>query len=101
MSGVSGLDTQRKRKSSFVAPDSDEEEIGQMSKRVKMDVCERSVHLETSGGLAGDAPAESPSAPQPPPDSGSEALPEHMKVDLRFICPRNVSIFSLLTFVFI
>lgn len=90
MSGLSELGTQRKRKSSFVALDSGDEETGQRSKRIKMDVCgseridaeEQSTNEEASGRLDRDAPAETPvEEMQLAPDSPCDPLPEHIKVE--------------------
>ncbi|XP_018521490.1 Fanconi anemia group E protein [Lates calcarifer] len=91
MSGLSELGTQRKRKSSFVALDSGDEETGQRSKRIKMDVCgseridaeEQSTNEEASGRLDRDAPAETPvEEMQLAPDSPCDPLPEHIKVSV-------------------
>ncbi|XP_026188587.1 Fanconi anemia group E protein isoform X2 [Mastacembelus armatus] len=85
------LGTQRKRKGSFVSVESDGEEIGQRSKRIKMDVCvsksvdaeEWSVHKETSGRLNSNAPGENPAEDlQPAPDSPCDTLPEHIKLSV-------------------
>ncbi|XP_047449257.1 Fanconi anemia group E protein [Mugil cephalus] len=70
--------TQRKRKSSLVNLDSEDEEVGQMSKRVKTDGCEnefvdaeeQSVKPQTTETSESDAPAE----------TQSDALPEHIMV---------------------
>ncbi|XP_040909161.1 Fanconi anemia group E protein [Toxotes jaculatrix] len=88
-SGLLELGTQRKRKSSFVSPDSGGEEMGQQSKRIKMDVCgsecvdaeEQSANEETSGRFEKDAAEETPAEElQPAPDTDS--LPEHIKVSV-------------------
>lgn len=93
-SGLSELGTQRKRKGSFVTLDSDGEETGQKSKRIKTDVCgsecqdaeEQSAKEEKSGKLGSDASAETPAdEQQPAPDSPCDALPEHIKVETGFI----------------
>lgn len=84
-SGSSELGTQWKRKGSFVTLDSDGEETGQQSKRIKMDVCggecldaeEQSAKEEISGRVGSDAPAEEV---QPALDGPCDALPEHIKV---------------------
>ncbi|KAM9350954.1 Fanconi anemia group E protein [Symphorus nematophorus] len=88
----SELGTQRKRKSSFVTLDSDGEETGQQSKRIKMDVCgsecvdteEQSMtEREISGRLESDAPAETPAEElKPAPNGQSDVLPEHIKVSV-------------------
>lgn len=87
---ISELGTQRKRKGSFVTLDSDSEETGRQSKRIKMDVggseCldaeEQSAKEGISGRLEGDAPAEAPAEEmQPAADSPCDALPEHIKVE--------------------
>ncbi|XP_035512924.1 Fanconi anemia group E protein [Morone saxatilis] len=87
-SGLSVLGTQRKRKSSFVTLDSDGDETGQQSKRIKVDVCgsecldaeEQSVKEEISGRIESDAVAETPAGElQPAPDQPCDALPEHIK----------------------
>lgn len=97
-SGLSELRAQRKRKGSFVNLDSDGEEMGQQSKRIKMDVCnsehvdaeESSVLEETSERSERTAPAETPGEVlQPAPDSPCDALPEHIKVEL---CPAHTVI---------
>uniref|UniRef100_UPI003AB08F83 Fanconi anemia group E protein n=1 Tax=Centroberyx gerrardi TaxID=166262 RepID=UPI003AB08F83 len=93
--GASGLlGTQRKRKSSFVAPDSDAEETGQQSKRIKVDSSpvegvgerpaaeERGVREETSGRL-GDVHTEASAEElKPAADDLCDALSEHMKVSI-------------------
>ncbi|XP_045899669.1 Fanconi anemia group E protein [Micropterus dolomieu] len=88
-SGLSELGTQRKRKASFVTLDSDGEETGRQSKRLKVDVFgselldaeEQSAKEEISGRLESDAPVETPAEElQLAPDSGCDALPEHIKV---------------------
>ncbi|KAM3618618.1 uncharacterized protein V6R79_022590 [Siganus canaliculatus] len=85
----SELGTQRKRKSSDVALDSDGEETGQQSKRIKMDICgskgqdaeEETVKEETPGKSECDAPAETGVRElQAAPESQSNDLPEHIKV---------------------
>ncbi|XP_062283813.1 Fanconi anemia group E protein isoform X1 [Scomber scombrus] len=86
LSCLSELGAQRKRKSSVVTLDSDGEETGLQSKRIKMDDCfservdagEQSANKEISGGLEGDAgvPAEEL---QP---ALCDALPEHIKVSV-------------------
>ncbi|XP_070696138.1 Fanconi anemia group E protein [Pempheris klunzingeri] len=86
-SGLSEFGTQRKRKGSFVTLDSDGEEMGQQSKRIKMDVCgsecldteEQSAKEEI---LESDTPVET--AEDLPPASGgpSDTLPEHIKVSV-------------------
>ena len=89
-SGLSELGTQQKRKGSFVTLDSEGEETGQKSKRIKTDVCgsecqdaeEQSAKEDTSGKLGSDASAEER---QPAPDSPCDALPEHIKVEIGFI----------------
>ncbi|XP_010747168.3 Fanconi anemia group E protein [Larimichthys crocea] len=86
-SGLSELGTQRKRKSSFVSPNSDGEETGQQSKRIKMDVGgseglnaeEQSAKEEITERLEVDAPGET-RAKETAPGSLSDALPEHIKV---------------------
>ncbi|XP_067448192.1 Fanconi anemia group E protein [Thunnus thynnus] len=86
-SSLSELGTQRKRKSSFVTLDSDGEETGQQSKRIKMDVCgsepvdgEEQSTDEILKGLEDDAAAEAPAKElQPAP---CDALPEHIKVSV-------------------
>ncbi|TNN82871.1 Fanconi anemia group E protein [Liparis tanakae] len=82
-SGSSELGTQRKRKGSVLTLDSDCEEAGQQSKRMKMDVCgsERSAKEET-GRLESEAPAETLGEElQAAPDGPCEALPEHITWD--------------------
>ncbi|XP_028439166.1 Fanconi anemia group E protein [Perca flavescens] len=88
---LSELGTQRKRKGSVVTLDSDGEETGQQSKRIKMDLCgseclnaeEQSAKAEASGRLGSDAPAETPAEElQPATDSSCDALPEHIKVSV-------------------
>ncbi|XP_022059224.2 Fanconi anemia group E protein [Acanthochromis polyacanthus] len=75
------LGTQRKRKSSLIILESDGEEMGSQSKRMKIcendgvDVEEQSVKTETPGGSEGDAAAETPV-------SHCDALPEHIKVSV-------------------
>ncbi|XP_034445628.1 Fanconi anemia group E protein isoform X2 [Hippoglossus hippoglossus] len=83
-SSLSELGTQRKRKVSLVTVDSGDEETGQQSKRIKMDVRgseqkaeEQDVNKETSERLERETPAEEL---QPAPDCQSESLPEHIKV---------------------
>lgn len=92
-SGLSELGTQRKRKSSFVSPNSDGEETGQQSKRIKMDVGgseglnaeEQSAKEEITERLEVDALGET-RAKETAPGSLSDALPEHIKVEtLSFI----------------
>ncbi|TMS15898.1 Fanconi anemia group E protein [Larimichthys crocea] len=86
-SGLSELGTQRKRKSSFVSPNSDGEETGQQSKRIKMDVGgseglnaeEQSAKEEITERLEVDALGET-RAKETAPGSLSDALPEHIKV---------------------
>ncbi|XP_033484232.2 Fanconi anemia group E protein [Epinephelus lanceolatus] len=87
--GLSELGTQRKRKVSFVSLDSDGEETGQQSKRIKMDICgseclnaeEQNAKEETSGGLGNDAAAETRAEElQPAPGGSCDALPEQIKV---------------------
>ncbi|XP_061590963.1 Fanconi anemia group E protein [Cololabis saira] len=78
----SELGTQRKRKSSFLHLDEDNEEMGQQSKRIKTDICDdecidvegESVKNVTPGGSESAAPAEMPSL-----DNLHDSLPEHMK----------------------
>ncbi|KAF7654281.1 hypothetical protein LDENG_00071620 [Lucifuga dentata] len=89
-SGSIALGTQRKRKGSFVSPDSESEETGQQSKRIKMDICvnkdpasEKKTLEMTSGGLeaevlAGSSAEELQPAPHTPPD----VLPEHIKASI-------------------
>lgn len=89
-----GQGTQKKRKMSFVTQDSDGEETGQQSKRVKVDKCEEdpaaaaglSGQEATSGGseevLSAGAPLENQEAA---PDSPCHDLPEHMKVRAQFV----------------
>ncbi|XP_053281185.1 Fanconi anemia group E protein [Pleuronectes platessa] len=79
-SSLSELGTPRKRKVSLVTVDSGDEETGQQSKRIKMDVCgseqkaeEQDIHEETSEMLEREEP-------QPAPDCPCESLPEHIKV---------------------
>ncbi|KAF0036332.1 hypothetical protein F2P81_011644 [Scophthalmus maximus] len=91
-SGLSELGTQRKRKVSFVTVDSGgEEETGQQSKRIKMDVCgnecvsaeEQNANEETSERLERDARAETPAEElQPAPGRLCDSLPEHIKVSV-------------------
>lgn len=74
------LGTQRKRKGSSVIVESDGEETGQRSKRMKVDVCEnerkeQDKEKESTGRSGCDTPTETPA-----PDSSGEALPEHIKV---------------------
>lgn len=107
VSGLPELGTQRKRKGSFVTLDSDGEEMVQQSKRMKVDVCdservdaeELSVHEETSGKLERASPAETPAEELlPVPGSPCDALPNHIKVELR-VCPHctlTVLLFILL-----
>lgn len=95
-SGASEQGTQRKRKGSLVTLDSDGEETGQQSKRIKMDVCgserldaaKQSINEEISGRLESDASAQNPDEEVQPaaPDSPCGALPEHIKVGTDFIC---------------
>ncbi|KAM6928855.1 Fanconi anemia group E protein [Lycodopsis pacificus] len=84
--GSSELRTQWKRKGCFVTLDSDCEETGQRSKRMKMDVSggecrdvdEWSTKEEPSESAA---PAETLGEElQPAPDGPCDALPEHIKV---------------------
>lgn len=88
-----GQGTQKKRKMSFVTQDSDGEETGQQSKRVKVDKCEEDLadaglsgQEATSGGsqavLSADGPLENQEAV---PDSPCHDLPEHMKVRAQFV----------------
>ncbi|XP_041655559.1 Fanconi anemia group E protein [Cheilinus undulatus] len=87
-SGLSELGTQRKRKSSLVSLDSDEDGTGQKNKRMKMDVCvsecietkEPSLTEKLSGGLESDAPTESLAEEQQPAPEHPCDLPEHIKV---------------------
>ncbi|XP_020503953.2 Fanconi anemia group E protein [Labrus bergylta] len=87
-SGLSEPGTQRKRKGSFATLDSDGEETGQKSKRMKMDVCvseclqteEQGLKVELSGRLESDAPGETAEEPLPAPERPCDALPEHLKV---------------------
>lgn len=92
-SGSSELGTQRKRKGSFLALDSDGEDTGQESKRIKVEVCgseslddeEKSATTELSGRLGNDAPAETPAEERTPAaaaESPSDVLPEHIKVSV-------------------
>ncbi|KAF3860378.1 hypothetical protein F7725_000633 [Dissostichus mawsoni] len=91
-SGSSELGTQRKRKGSFLALDSDGEDTGQESKRIKVEVCgseslddeEKSTTTELSGRLGNDAPAETPAEERTPAaaESPSDVLPEHIKVSV-------------------
>lgn len=77
---------------SFVTQDSDGEETGQQSKRVKVDKCEEDLAAglsgqeATSGGseevLLAGAPLENQEAA---PDSPCHDLPEHMKVRAQFV----------------
>lgn len=92
-SGLSELGTQRKRKGSFVSQNSDGEETGQQSKRIKMDVGgseglnaeEQSAKEEITERLEVDALGET-RAKETAPGSLSDALPEHIKVEtLSFI----------------
>ncbi|XP_029292021.1 Fanconi anemia group E protein isoform X2 [Cottoperca gobio] len=89
--GLSELATQRKRKGSFVTLDSDGEETGQQSKRIKMDVSgsecleavEQRATEETAGRLGSDAPAETPAEElQTAAESPCDVLPEHIKVSV-------------------
>ncbi|XP_054465043.1 Fanconi anemia group E protein [Anoplopoma fimbria] len=93
-SGLSELGTQRKRKSSFVTLDSDCEETGQQSKRMKMDfsdseclnVEELRPKEETSGRSESEAPAETLCEElQQAPDSPCDALSENIKVKVLHI----------------
>lgn len=89
-----GQGTQKKRKMSFVTQDSDGEETGQQSKRVKVVKCEEDLAAAaglsgqeaTSGGseevLSAGAPLENQEAA---PDSPCHDLPEHMKVRAQFV----------------
>lgn len=79
-SGSSELGTQRKRKGSVLTLDSECEETGQQSKRMKMEDCgrERSAKEETER-LESEAPAETLGEElQAAPDGPCEALPEHI-----------------------
>ncbi|XP_070767048.1 Fanconi anemia group E protein [Enoplosus armatus] len=82
-SGLSEPGTQRKRKGSFVTLDSDGEETGQQSKRIKMDVC-GSECLDAEQESAKEDISKSGAAEelQPAPGSPCEALPEHIKVSV-------------------
>ncbi|XP_023123590.2 Fanconi anemia group E protein [Amphiprion ocellaris] len=77
------LGTQRKRKSSLINLESDGEELGSQSKRMKIcendgvDVAEQSIKTGTPGGSESDAAAETPA-----PVSHCDALPEHIKVSV-------------------
>ncbi|XP_034550771.1 Fanconi anemia group E protein [Notolabrus celidotus] len=83
--GLSELGSQRKRKESFISLDSDGEETGSQSKRMKMDICvhecleteEKSLKEELSES---DAPAETPAKEPQPTTDLFDALPEYMKV---------------------
>ena len=101
-SSLSELGTQRKRKVSLVTVDSGDEETGQQSKRIRMDVCgseqkaeEQDVHEETSERLERETPAEEL---QPAPDCQSESLPEHIKVREQIHHPLYNFTFSLFYF---
>ncbi|KAF3696825.1 Fanconi anemia group E protein [Channa argus] len=86
-SGLSDLVKQKKRKGSFVTVDSDEEEMGQQSKKIKMNVCGNehvdaenwSIQKETSRAAPGEIPDEEM---QQAPDSLCDALPERIKVTI-------------------
>lgn len=81
VSCLSELGTQRKRKNSFVTLDSNGEETGLQSKRIKMDICvsecvdtgEQSTNKEMSEGLEDDAEEQQSAL--------CDALPEHIKVE--------------------
>lgn len=88
-SSVSEQGTQRKRKGSLVILDSDGEETGQQSKRIKMDVsgseclneAQRSTDEVMSARLGRDASEGNADGElQPAADSPCEVLPEHIKV---------------------
>nr|XP_046251860.1 Fanconi anemia group E protein [Scatophagus argus] len=87
-SGLSDLGPQRKRKGSFVTQDSSGEEMGQQSKRIKMDVCgsdsldpeEPSAKAEISRRIESSALVETPA--EELPDSLCDAVPEHIKVSV-------------------
>ncbi len=107
VSGSSEMGTRRKRKGRFVTLDSDGEETGRQSKRIKMDVCgserldaeEESAREEMSERLDGEAPAETPAEDlKTAADSPCDALPEHIKVETLkgstgFICPVYTEMF--------
>ncbi|KAK5863496.1 hypothetical protein PBY51_000524 [Eleginops maclovinus] len=91
-SGSSELGTQRKRKGSFLALDSDGEDTLQKSKRIKVDICgsesldaeEQSATEEKTGQLGNDATAETTAEERKPAtaESPSDVLPEHIKVSV-------------------
>ncbi|XP_029995694.1 Fanconi anemia group E protein isoform X1 [Sphaeramia orbicularis] len=89
-SGLSELGTQRKRKSTFIALESDSEEAGQQSKRMKMDLCgnegldagDQGQTEDTTGILEGASIGVSAEALQPSPDTPCDSLPEHIKVSV-------------------
>ncbi|XP_068194863.1 Fanconi anemia group E protein isoform X2 [Antennarius striatus] len=87
-SSLPELGTQRKRKGNHVILDSDDEETGQQSKRIKMDDCEKECldaeeprsKAEESGKLESDSPDETtPEELQPAADNPSDSLPQHIQ----------------------
>lgn len=90
---VPGQGTQKKRKMSFVIQDTDGEESGQQSKRVKISMTEEDL---AAAGLSGQEPTsggleEVPSADatlqnqEAKPDSPCNDLLDHMKVRAQFV----------------
>lgn len=86
---LSELGSQRKRKESFVSLDSDCEETGPQSKRMKMDVCiiecpeteVKSLEEKSSGRSESDTPTETLATEPEPTTDVRDALPEHIKVE--------------------
>ncbi|KAK2851338.1 hypothetical protein Q5P01_007614 [Channa striata] len=84
-SGLPDLGKEKKRKCSFVNLDSDEEEMGQQSKRIKMDDCGSEnvdaenwrIQKESSAAASEETPDEEK---QRAPDGLCNALPEHIQV---------------------
>lgn len=101
-SSVSEQGTQRKRKGSFIILDSDGEETGQQSKRIKMDVsgseclheAQHSTDDVISARLGRDASeGTADGGLQPASDSPCDVLPEHIKVGKDVVCSVYIDIY--------